>query len=512
MFRGLKRLLNARSFTSSKDPQALRDQFKKMTEQHSQKPSEAKEDKPDIKLTDQHKATEDLKSKFDMFKNDLSKNTGQAKGVFEKLYETAKTIKKEDIQFFNRSQEKADPLDDRIKEELAKKNLRDQQAKSQDSSENTSSQTLNTEKLDEKLNQNTQESPNETKETKETKEANQHPKKSFYQTFCHKFPKTSYYTDVCGRYVGDLWKETFPNPETKLEKLVKIHEIRKMSVELDEKLAKGEITEEDLPAWKKSALMVQEEKKSSWQKLREKLPKSTPQSKIIAESEAVKTATTKIKSTMKGIKTEVSEMKEAVNEVIEDSNIGVVNTAKSLIRENLTETPDSRALRIMRQHDPDFDLFGMVDELPIFVHDLFNKVLAGDKEYMDGVCFGQAREHLNSFSASYASNSKNQNKSKVVSVLRTTFIGCNADDKSDPKVSYTLKISWEYHRSNAEEELENAKSNFSNLGMDERKFMSRTYFVTIGPHPDPDILKYRHPWKFVAFFPAEALNAIGGSR
>ena len=507
MFRGLKRLLNARSFTSSKDPQALRDQFKKMTEQHSQKPNETKEDKPDIKLTDQHKATEDLKSKFDMFKNDLSKNTGQAKGVFEKLYETAKTMKKEDIQFFNRSQEKENSFDERIKDELAKKNLQTEDPKAQDPKEASNSQTVNSEGLDEKLNQSTQETKTESEEANQ----HQHPKKSFYQTFCHKFPKTSYYTDVCGRYVGDLWKETFPNPETKLEKLVKIHEIRKMSIELDEKLAKGEITENDLPAWKKSALMVQEEKKSSWQKLRDKLSKSAPQSKIISESETVKTAATKIKSTMKDLKTEVSEMKEAVNEVIEDSNIGVVNTAKSIIRENLTETPDSRALRIMRQHDPDFDLFGMVDELPIFVNDLFNKVLGGDKEYMDGVCFGQAREHLGSFLSLYTPNSTKENQSRVLSILRTTFIGCNADEKSDPKVSYTLKINWEYYQSNALEE-EDKKSGFSNLGMGSKKFMSRTYFVTIGPHPDPDILKYRHPWKFVAFFPAEALNAIGGSR
>ena len=47
--------------------------------------------------------------------------------------------------------------------------------------------------------------------------------------------------------LSELIKETFPNRDDKIMRLKEIHEMRRLSKEIDEKIARGEISEADIP-------------------------------------------------------------------------------------------------------------------------------------------------------------------------------------------------------------------------------------------------------------------------
>lgn len=508
MLRGIRKLINIRLFSSSKDPQSLKDQFKKMASQQAVK-TEEKETSDNIKLTDHQKATEELKSKFDIFRSDLSKNTGQAKSVLEKLYETAKTIKAEDIkaQFkFNNVKVDEKPTENSEKKEESRTKFEVNPEKVTESSTDSSSE------------------PNK-KESPEP-EAAKNPKvsKSYYKAFSQKFPKTSYYTDKTGKLVGELWRETFPSQDDKILKMVKIHEMRKLSKEIDEKLARGEMTEDQIPDWKRSALAIVEPKKSSWKKLQDKLGAKIVSEKAstLFQSDSVK----QVKGKIREIKDGVSDVKNLVNEAIEESDSKVLRSAKDMIRESVFETIEAKASRLMQQYDPDFNIYSMETELEEYVRNLFYHIFAGDSNYVKGVISGQAKDYFEKLLPKVKpSEGYSESGNRILSFSRISYLGSNCDDKNEPRITYGFKMSFQYN-SNEISTPENKAQNpdiedgiLEGIDCDIQKAyggqltkMIRNYVVTIVPHEDPDILLYRHPWKFVLFFPAEKSNRLTGSR
>ena len=515
MLRGIRKLINIRLFTSSKDPQSLKDQFKKMASQQDLK-TEEKETNVNIKLTDHQKATDELKSKFDVFRSDLSKNTGQAKSVLEKLYETAKTVKAEDIKAhfkFNNVKENEKPAENTEKKD-----------------EGTIKFEENPEKATKAPSDSTSE-PNK-KETPNPEQAkNAKISKSYYRAFSEKYPRTSYHTDRIGKIVGQLWRETFPSQDEKILKLIKIHEMRKLSKEIDEKLARGEMTEDEIPAWKRSALALLEPKKSSWKKLQEKFGGGIVSEKTssILQSDSVK----QVKGKIKEIKDGVSDVKNLVNETIEESDSTALHKAKDIVRETFSETTEAKASRLMQQCDPDFNIYSMESELEDHIRNLFYHIFVNDSNYVKGVVGGQAKEYFERLLVKVEPHSDtNRYMNKIVNFSRISYLGSNCDDKNEPRITYSFKLAFTYKMKNIESkgkgenteknsdieeemkagDLEDMQFLRSESSENFKKKVSRNFVVTIVPHEDPDILLHRHPWKFVVFYQAEKANRLTGSR
>lgn len=76
-----------RAFSSDKDPESLKEQFKKMRNDIKDKGIDTKTSE-EIKIKDQTKMTQELKEKFKGVKDDLSKKTGEAKTAQDRLKES----------------------------------------------------------------------------------------------------------------------------------------------------------------------------------------------------------------------------------------------------------------------------------------------------------------------------------------------------------------------------------------------------------------------------------------
>ena len=310
-------------------------------------------------------------------------------------------------------------------------------------------------------------------------------------------------------YSTELWKETFPRPEDKLEKLRKLHEMRKLSREIDEKIQKGEISQEDIPEWKRSALVVLPPKLSRWEKLKNKFSGTKLSSAIsdktsdLMSSEQVKQVRVKIQEIKEGI----TEIKEVAKDSLEDSDSKMYQSAKSAVYNSFLETPEAKAVKIMRQSDPDFDIYVMELELTGIVRKVLDKALQSDLDYVKKTAEGSALEYLSHVNDKVMDDVTLLMSSNVIFVSKCTYLGLNFEDKTAPKFSYSFKAKYSVNYSLAQGEEEGDEGVRSmdrgtgmGLGSNVHEY---NYFVTFTAHPDPDVLTLEHPWLFLAFYPAE---------
>lgn len=505
MIRGFRRILNLRSFVTSKDPQDLKQQFQKLTEIHNAATQNIKETEEEIKLKDQVKATEELKSKFQNVKENLGQKTGEAKSVFQRASETFQNLKSPTTFFEDlkskytaniKSSEKQfiDTIKTEIKEDL-------QKTESKAETPSPSNQT----KPEDPINPQAPEPEPET------------IRPTYFTQFKEKNPKVGFALDGAKSKILNLWNETFPKREDKVKRLYKMHQMRKMSVELDEKLSRGEITEEELPQWKKSALMVVEEKKSKWSSLKEKISGTSVGNKIqgatssILEHDSLKT----VKTAVKDFKTSVTDAKEVVRDALDDADIRAYQKAKEYMSSSVMETPEAKAIRHMRQWDPEFDIYVMELELPAIMKPFFEKYLVLDKDYVGGVASTQILEYMESQFEDKKNAGLLPDSAEVIAISKCVYLGVNTEDKSIPKFSYSFKVKYIVRTSHADAVLEKKENeqfgefeNVKNSAGQNSNFAHTHYFVTFTGHPDPDILKYGHPWQFLVLYPSEGATRV----
>lgn len=492
MIRRFSKLLNRRSFASTKDTQDLKEKFQKLSQHHNASVQHTTEENEEIKLTDHSKTTADLKNKFGGVKVDLEKNTGQAKSTAERLFETAKNFKAPSFSFsdFKEKIAKKDPIVSEKKTEEPKVTFEAKEAEKIEKKEEV--------KIEEKI---------ENEVVKENVWS-----KTF--TYVEVLKKKSPMVGKVFEYSTDLWKEAFPKKEDKKLKLIKIHEMRKLSKEIDEKLASGEITQDDVPEWKRNALTVIPEKLSYFKRLKNRLSGNKFTDKLSGKtadfmsSDSVKQVKTKIQELKEGI----TEVKEVVTDTLEDSESKVYQSAKEVVYSSLLETPEAKAVKVMRQSDPDFDIYVMELDLSDIIKEIFNRFLNNDEQYLKGVIDGSGHGFFNKVVKALGEQNLKLVGGNVISISQCTFLGVNVEDKTSPKFSYSFTISYLMKTADIGEEeksIENEnESEFREVYQTNEMFNS-VFFVTFTAHPSPDVLTYEHPWVFLMLYPSEDNQRLG---
>ena len=84
---------------------------------------------------------------------------------------------------------------------------------------------------------------------------------------------------------------------------------------------------------------------------------------------------------------------------MEDSDSKVYQSAKSVVYNSFLETPEAKAVKVMRLSDPDFDIYVMELELSRLVRNMLDKALNSDIEYVKKGTEGSALEYLSKISA-----------------------------------------------------------------------------------------------------------------
>ena len=532
MIRRFSKLLNQRSFTTTKNTDRLKEEFQKLTEQHNANTQNVAEKIEEIKLTDHAKATDDLKNKFEGIKHNLEKNTGEAKGLYVRFLEAAKNFKTPNISFSDFKEKFAKKEKKMTKEEIKNKFAARQ--------------------VHEKINEDEDEENEETihiaeeKPEANSKESEPIKKKErflYLKSIISKYPKAENAILKSNEKLKVLWRETFPKPDEKIQRLKKIHEMRKLSKEIDEKIARGEINPEDIPEWKRNALAVIPKKLTVWDKVKNKFTgtkiSSTIQDKTadILASDSVKQVKTKIKEIKEGIE----EVKDVVKDSLDESESKVYQSAKDMVNTSLLETAEAKAVKVMRESDPDFDIHAMETEMPKIAKVIFEKFLEADEEYLKNVLSGSAHHWFNEKMDLWKKDNVKPKYPEIISISKASYLGVNAEDKGSPRFSYGFNliysselISKETGNNIDEEEnkagtngkttigkkLQRTELNFKenpeenpeeNSREDDDKIdyiINTNYLVTFIPHPDPDISTYEHPWLFLAFIPADGANRL----
>jgi hypothetical protein len=491
MIKFFGKLVNRRQF-STKD--SLQQKFKKLTELNNTSTQHTNLDTDNIKLTDHQKITDQLKNKFEEAKQNLEKNTGESKTTYQRIVESFRN--------FDPSKISLSTLD-------PKKN---QQKTDETEAKATSTVNLS-EKIEKKdeinptsnfnLSENIEKSEQNSEKTSESKASK--PKQKPLNK--KPVPKVPYLTQIeqlspatskIIKNVVELYKETFPTERDKILKLHKFYQEKNLSKELDEKIARGEISIEDVPEWKRNALTVLPEKLTVWKKVKKTLGVSKlnglfkGKSDQVLSSSSIKQAKTKIKELKDGI----SDVKNLVKDSLDDSENKIYHSAKDALSGSLLETTNAKAARILKLYDPDFNLFSMEEKFPIFLKDLLLKMAQSDAQYIKSVCSDQALSFCMGHLEHWKSHGLTpEPDSASVKIVSSSYSGANIDDKSRPKLSYRVEII-----------IENSLKN-DELGRIPF-FLQGHYVVSITGHPDPNILMAKHPWQFVLFVFGDELTRL----
>jgi hypothetical protein len=193
-----------------------------------------------------------------------------------------------------------------------------------------------------------------------------------------------------GVFFKDLWKETFPNDDSKVKTRI---QRRKEIAKIQKEYSEEEIAQmqEEIPEWKRTAVTMvddekaQEEEAGALRRLYRKFGGKVSNTSIaqkIMESEEYKEFRKKYHT----IKTEASELKDDFKDEVETTQNPVVGTARTFSDYVFKETDVSRAISKMKQYDPEFDILDLHYEVEEIFMDLYDNFLVGDLEYLTKFC------------------------------------------------------------------------------------------------------------------------------
>jgi lipase chaperone LimK len=130
-----------------------------------------------------------------------------------------------------------------------------------------------------------------------------------------KFPKVSSGTSRVFSYIKEVWHETFPNEKNKLvTKMERRKEQARMAKEMEENQEFIDKLQEDIPEWKRGAIVTTDQEMSEEKPGLLKRVKSTVKSKITSTKAAQEFMETEDYKKIEKMRAEMSEFKSNLKE------------------------------------------------------------------------------------------------------------------------------------------------------------------------------------------------------
>ncbi|CAG9332004.1 unnamed protein product [Blepharisma stoltei] len=462
-----------RFFSSSKDTESLKKQFVKLAEEMNLNIATDTKSNDEIKMKDQIKMTEDLKAQFKGIKEDLSKQTGQAKTAQERLKESFQNFSMPKFSMPDFSKWKNPIQPDKISE-------------------------IQPEKEEAKPNENLSQSTQEASGSENIKKDEEIPKPA-KTPYYEKYPKLKF-LHITTSYIKDAIKETFPDQEYKINLMKENARIQKEKEEELKKWLEEHPGDENIPEWKKGALSVAQKKRTKWEKIKDSVIGSKIGSKVSESTQTIlkQDSVKKAKENIQDIKEGIQSIGLDIKDSIQMSDSRLVQSGRELLSQAAVESAQAKAVKVFRAYDPDFDIYQLENDLEHIVVDFYQQFLDLNKEYVQKITEGPAREFLMKILANKSEGL--DYKQEVYEVTRPVFLGVNLEEKQNPRLSFscTVKYSGGNNSQDKEARISRVKSHKVN------------YFFMISRHPEPDFETYGHPWQFLVFQPSDDQLRLGG--
>lgn len=440
VFRRLRQV--ARLF-SSKEPEILKQQFNKVRQLH-----EGKYPLFEGKLESPTLPKDDLQAKFAKLADELRQQTGEPKSFAQRLKET-----------YNREDSTEIPKVQNYNRE-----------ESFNHESKTTEEEYSSDDIDDKP------SDGETQQQFTVKKL----------SLAEKYPKLAPLYSIsskCSEYIVESIMETFPSKERKENKKLLAYKARIKAEENQRKMDSGEF-DDAIPEWKRGALQVVEEKKSTWRILKEKLANTALGSRTNSLAGKLSKAKPIVvaKEAVSDIKEGYQSVKDSLNDRIDASESVLVHTTRDALSNISKETEQAKAVRILNEITEDFDFNLFEKELEKMFMKLCLQAALGNEEYLNAVCSTSVKLIISEFTA-------NTLMGAPIKFGKSVFLGCNTEDKSCPKLSYSI--------------------DFNVVGEKKR---NEKIFLTLTPHPDPNLEISDHFWKFTEITRKKAQKVIGESK
>ena len=186
-----------------------------------------------------------------------------------------------------------------------------------------------------------------------------------------KFPKAHEKTSAGYNLLKDVWKETFPNAEQNAQdKMSRRRERAKLAREWEEKqedMTPEEIAamEEEIPEWKRNALVVSNDDEGEVQKKKGMIGRM--KAKIgdkINETEAAQNFyQSEEYKKIEDMRKEAKDFKEELRDHMDASHNPVVRASSVVVDKVANDSPCALAISNMQRYDPEFKLEELGDEV-----------------------------------------------------------------------------------------------------------------------------------------------------
>ena len=185
-----------------------------------------------------------------------------------------------------------------------------------------------------------------------------------------KFPKAHEKTSAGLNLLVEVWRETFPNAEQNAQdKMSKRRERARLAREWEEKqeeMTPEEIAamEEEIPEWKRNALVVASDDEEEEQKKRGMFGRM--KGKIAGKINETEAAQNFYQSEeykkIEDMRKEAKEFKEELREHMDASHNPVVRASATVVDKVANDSPCAQAITAMQKYDPEFKLEELGDE------------------------------------------------------------------------------------------------------------------------------------------------------
>lgn len=450
----------------------------------------------EIKVTDQSKRSSKLEDQFKNLHEDLSGKTGEAKSLSERIQAALQGAQRivQDVPGFNRKKS----------EEKKTEDVKTESVKTEKDDKSTTQQTFRQDaytKFDKKV---------------EAEKQNRNADASAETEDAKPPGKVASFSKAAGLYMLDAFKETFPTERYKLEKAQEKQKRRREAAEYDRRVNAGEdIPQEEIPEWKRQALVEVEEKLTKYQTFRKKVKESALGARLKATKKGMMAS-----DTAKELSEEIKQMKEGTKDIVDDSDNVIVVKAREAASKLRWESQQAKAIATMRMYEPDFDVYEIEAELELIVKDAYEQYLSDNMDYLKAVADGQAYHFLR---IQIEDRKKGQVKlvnPDVVYMTKPVFMGINLEEKDTPRFNYNCTIyeqttveyngdeegraEWEAKRELERKEMElEEDENFGDKEGEQSGTSKTSFHISIARHPEPDIEQIGHMWQLLTFQPTD---------
>jgi len=158
----------------------------------------------------------------------------------------------------------------------------------------------------------------------------------------------------------------------------------------------------------------------------------------------------------------------------------------------LMESSCARAVKEMKQYDPEFDLISLSYEAEEIFKEFYCNFLSGNLEYIEKVC-GKAALAISKTEIKRRVTEGWKNKYQdILDAGSTNFTGGMVPEKQPPQFSFTINVQEIDCKVLLKDENEIKEGGDNNI-------MQNIYRIVLSRHDDPDIELTGHYWEIVEF-------------